>query len=178
MQVKLIPSPQGRTVPLPKRGTLLSAGYDLQANIDAPIILGPGEQRIIPTGIALNMSDDLFEELATGWNIGVAAFIQPRSGLGSKGLILGNTVGLIDADYQGELKVCLWNRLPERKPSELDQALAVPLGPYNTHIINPGDRIAQLYFQPVLFPQMDIVDQFSTYTERGAGGYGSTGVAA
>ncbi len=123
-----------------------SAGMDLRACIDAPITLEPGQTELIPTGIAIHIADP-----------GLAALILPRSGLGHKhGIVLGNLVGLIDSDYQGQLMVSCWNR----------SLVAFTL--------QPLDRIAQLVFTPVVQAQFMAVNEFAN-SERGAGGFGSTG---
>jgi len=123
-----------------------SAGMDLRACIDAPITLEPGQTELIPTGIAIHIADP-----------GLAALILPRSGLGHKhGIVLGNLVGLIDSDYQGQLMVSCWNR----------SLVAFTL--------QPLDRIAQLVFTPVVQAQFMAVNDFAN-SERGAGGFGSTG---
>ena len=133
---------------LPTYGTYGSAGVDLRAAITEPAWIAPGESVKIPLGIAIHINDPNY-----------AAMILPRSGLGSKGLVLGNLVGLIDSDYQGELSAAMWNRTTNE--------------PFT---INPLDRIAQLIFVPVVHAKFNIVDEFPTETERGRGGYGSTGV--
>ena len=131
---------------LPEYATQGSAGLDLRACIDAPQTLRAGESTLIPTGIAIHIA-----------NPNLAATILPRSGLGHKhGIVLGNLVGLIDSDYQGELMVSLWNR------SQADFTIA------------PLDRIAQMVIVPVVQARFDIVDDFAS-SERGAGGFGSTG---
>ena len=131
---------------LPEYATQGSAGLDLRACIDAPQTLRAGETALIPTGIAIHIA-----------NPNLAATILPRSGLGHKhGIVLGNLVGLIDSDYQGELMVSLWNR------SASDFTIA------------PLDRIAQMVIVPVVQAQFAIVDDFAS-SERGAGGFGSTG---
>ena len=136
----------GTTFPLPQHATPGSAGMDLRACIDAPLALAAGRTELIPTGIAIFIEDP-----------GLAAVLLPRSGLGHKnGIVLGNLVGLIDADYQGALMVSLWNR------SET---------PFT---INPGDRIAQLVFLPVVQAEFDVVADFAEST-RGSGGFGSSG---
>lgn len=134
-------------------GTPGSAGIDLRACIDAPIILERGgESVLIPTGIAVHIKDPNY-----------AAFILPRSGLGNKeGLVLGNLVGLIDSDYQGELFVSAWARPHGSKPAP---------------IIKHGDRIAQLIFQPIVHANFRWVSKFEEETQRGEGGFGSTGVS-
>ena len=130
----------------PVYGTPGAAGLDLRACVEAPLTLAPGETVLVPSGIAIHLADP-----------GLAAMILPRSGLGHKhGIVLGNLVGLIDSDYQGELKVSLWNR------SE------------TAFEINPLDRIAQLVVFPVLQVSMNIVEAF-TESRRAEGGFGSTG---
>lgn len=130
----------------PVYGTPGAAGLDLRACVEAPFTLAPGETVLVPSGIAIHLAD-----------AGLAAMILPRSGLGHKhGVVLGNLVGLIDSDYQGEIKVSLWNR--SDTPFE----------------INPLDRIAQLVVFPVLQVSMNIVEAF-TESSRAAGGFGSTG---
>ena len=130
----------------PVYGTPGAAGLDLRACIDAPLTLAPGETLLVPSGIAIHLADP-----------GLAAMILPRSGLGHKhGIVLGNLVGLIDSDYQGEIKVSLWNR--SETPFE----------------INPLERIAQLVVFPVLQVSMNIVQAFAE-SSRAEGGFGSTG---
>jgi len=138
----------------PHYGSEAAAGLDLHAALDAPVTLEPGvPARLIPTGIAIHIAD-------AGW----CGLVVPRSGLGHRaGLALGNTVGVIDADYQGPLTVSASNR-------------NAPGGPRIT--IAPGDRIAQLLFVPVARPAFAVVRAFSAATERGEGGYGSTGIGA
>lgn len=131
---------------LPHYATAGSAGLDLRACIDGPIVLSPGETRLIPTGMAIHVGDP-----------GYAALILPRSGLGHKhGLVLGNLVGLIDSDYQGELMVSAWNRG--------QQAFELA----------PMERLAQLVIVPVVQARFNIVDDFES-SARGSGGFGSTG---
>ena len=131
---------------LPAYATSGSAGLDLRACIDAPMILKPGQTELIPSGIAIHLEDP-----------GLAAMVLPRSGMGHKhGIVLGNLVGLIDSDYQGQILVSLWNR----------GAAAFTL--------NPMERIAQLIVIPVVQVGFNIVDDFAQST-RGAGGFGSTG---
>ena len=138
---------------LPKYQTEMAAAIDLFACIDAPLILLPQEAAVlIPSGIALHMD-----------SLELCAVILPRSGLGhKKGLLLGNSVGLIDADYTAQCFISVWNRNP---PSS-GQAITV----------NPGERIAQMMFLPVLRPQFKVVSEFSSPSQRGGGGFGSTGV--
>jgi deoxyuridine 5'-triphosphate nucleotidohydrolase len=136
----------GREFPLPQHATAGSAGMDLRACLDAPLVLLPGTTELIPTGISIYIADP-----------GLAAVLLPRSGLGHKsGIVLGNLVGLIDSDYQGPLMVSTWNR----------GAAAFT--------INPGDRIAQMVFVPVVQVGFEVVEDFSG-TARGAGGFGSSG---
>jgi dUTP pyrophosphatase len=138
----------GTEFPLPAHATSGSAGMDLRACIAAPIELAAGKAELIPTGISIYVEDP-----------GLAAVLLPRSGLGHKnGIVLGNLVGLIDSDYQGPLMVSCWNRGD---------------APFT---INPGDRIAQMVFVPVVQASFDIVTDFSQ-TERAGGGFGSSGRA-
>jgi dUTP pyrophosphatase len=131
---------------LPQYATEGSAGLDLRACIDQPLVLEPGATALVPTGLAIHLADP-----------GYAAMILPRSGLGHKnGIVLGNLVGLIDSDYQGQLMVSTWNR---------SQA---------TFTLQPMDRLAQLVVVPVLQVGFNVVEEFES-TERGAGGFGSTG---
>jgi dUTP pyrophosphatase len=131
---------------LPEYATEGSAGLDLRACIDQPLVLEPGATALVPTGLAIHLGDP-----------GYAAVILPRSGLGHKnGIVLGNLVGLIDSDYQGQLMVSTWNR------SQV------------TFTLQPMDRLAQLVVVPVLQVGFNVVEEFES-TERGAGGFGSTG---
>ncbi|WP_322056817.1 dUTP diphosphatase [Paraburkholderia sp. J63] len=131
---------------LPHYATPGSAGLDLRACLEAPLTLEPGETKLVPTGLAIHLDDP-----------GYAALILPRSGLGHKhGIVLGNLVGLIDSDYQGELMISTWNR------------------GHTTFTLNPLERLAQLVIVPVVQAQFNIVDEFEQ-SERGAGGFGSTG---
>ncbi len=136
---------------LPRFQTDMAAAVDLHACLEAPLALAAGAAAVlIPSGIALSIGD-----------AGIAALIVPRSGLGhKKGLVLGNSVGVIDADYQGPVMISAWNRNP---------AGTAPID------ILPGERIAQMLFVPVLRPEFLVTDQFSESTARGAGGFGSTG---
>ncbi|QKV53916.1 dUTP diphosphatase [Comamonas antarctica] len=134
---------------MPAYATPGSAGLDLRACLDAPLTLAPGEWQLVPTGMAIHLEDP-----------GYAAMILPRSGLGHKhGIVLGNLVGLIDSDYQGQLMVSAWNRSP------------------TAFTLQPMDRLAQLVIVPVVQPSFRIVDEFGAVSERGEGGYGSTGKA-
>jgi deoxyuridine 5'-triphosphate nucleotidohydrolase len=136
----------GREFPLPQHATAGSAGMDLRACIDAPLLLSPGAAELIPTGVSIHIEDP-----------GLAAMLLPRSGLGHKnGIVLGNLVGLIESDYQGPLMVSVWNRGSA------------------AFTINPGDRIAQMVIVPVVQVGFELVEDFSV-TERGAGGFGSSG---
>ncbi len=131
---------------LPGYATTGSAGLDLRACIDRPITLEPGQTELIPTGMAIHLDDP-----------GVAAMILPRSGLGHKhGIVLGNLVGLIDSDYQGQIFVSTWNRGK------------------TAFVLNPLERLAQLIIVPVVQVELDVVDDFAE-SSRGAGGFGSTG---
>ena len=144
IDVKLL-DPRLKDAP-PQYATSGAAGLDLRACIDTAIKLHPGETHLIPAGIAIHLADP-----------GLAAMILPRSGLGHKhGIVLGNLVGLIDSDYQGEIFVSTWNRGHE------------------TFTINPMDRLAQLVVVPVVQVAFNVVDDF-TQSQRGAGGFGSTG---
>jgi dUTP pyrophosphatase len=136
----------GTEIPLPKRATSGSAGLDLRACIEQAIDLPPGATELIPTGIAIHLADP-----------GLAAVIVPRSGLGHRhGIVLGNLVGLIDSDYQGELLISCWNR--GQKPFRIE----------------PGERIAQLVVVPVVPVEFEVVESFEE-SRRGAGGFGHTG---
>ncbi|MEZ5646544.1 MAG: dUTP diphosphatase [Burkholderiaceae bacterium] len=134
---------------LPSYATPGSAGLDLRACLDEPLTLAPNAWQLVPTGMAIHLDDP-----------GYAALILPRSGLGHKhGIVLGNLVGLIDSDYQGQLMVSAWNRSPT---------------PFT---IEPMERIAQLVVVPVVQASFRLVSDFAAASERGAGGYGSTGRA-
>lgn len=147
IDLKILDPRLGREFPLPGYATAHSAGMDLRALCDAPLTLAPGEAQLVPTGMAIHLGDP-----------GLCAVILPRSGLGHRqGLVLGNLVGLIDADYQGPLMVSLWNR---------GQA---------PQVVTPGDRIAQLVLMPVVRAGFRIVEQFEE-SARGAGGFGHTGL--
>ena len=135
----------GKDWPIPEIGTLGSAGVDLRACVSEAVTLAPGETLLIGTGIAIYIEDP-----------GLCAMILPRSGLGHRGLVLGNLVGLIDSDYQGELKISIWNRAAELQ------------------IIEPGERIAQMIITPVIQPNFIEVDDFNA-SGRGEGGFGHTG---
>ena len=140
-----------RTWGLPRYQSEMAAAIDLHACLDAPLVLtAQSAAQFVPAGIAIHIADP-----------NVAAIIVPRSGLGhSKGLVLGNLVGVLDADYTGPVLISVWNR---NAPG------SAPI------VIEPGDRIAQLMFVPVLRPQFEVVEEFSALSLRGAGGFGSTG---
>jgi dUTP pyrophosphatase len=136
----------GTAFPLPQYASAGSAGMDLRACLDVPLVLAAGQAELIPTGLAIYVEDP-----------GLAALLLPRSGLGHKqGIVLGNLVGLIDSDYQGPLMVSCWNRGA------------------SAFIVNPGDRIAQLVIVPVVQAEFELVEDFAA-TARGAGGFGSSG---
>lgn len=146
IELKILDSRLGNTIPLPHYATQGSAGLDLRACLDHALTLNPNQAELISTGLAIHIADP-----------GMAATILPRSGLGHKhGIVLGNMVGLIDSDYQGPLMISCWNRGSK---------------PYK---IEPGERIAQLVIVPILKACFHIVDGFQK-TERGEGGFGSTG---
>jgi len=145
-QVKILDKRLGNEIPLPHYGTEGSAGLDLRACLEDTLVLEPGETKLIPTGMSIYIEDN-----------GLAAMILPRSGLGHKhGIVLGNLVGLIDSDYQGELMVSCWNRGNT---------------PFTMEV---GERIAQLVIVPVVQAEFNLVDEFEA-TDRGEGGFGSTG---
>ena len=147
VEFKVLDARLGKDFPLPDYATAASAGMDLRALCDAPVTLAPGEAQLLATGLAIHIGD-----------ASLCAVILPRSGLGHKqGLVLGNLVGLIDADYQGPLMVSLWNR------------------GQNPQVIQPGDRIAQLVFLPVVRIGLRQVENFEQ-SARGEGGFGHTGV--
>lgn len=146
IQLKILDPRIGKDFPLPQYTTDGSAGMDLRACLDGPLTLRPGETQLIPTGIAIHISDPR-----------LAAVLLPRSGLGHKhGVVLGNLVGLIDSDYQGQLLVSCWNRGSE---------------PFT---IQPGERITQMVFVPVVRAAFEVVEEFET-SRRGEGGFGHTG---
>lgn len=146
IQVKIVDERIGTQFPLPKYATAGSAGLDLCACVAESVSIRPGTTKLIPSGIAIHIEDH-----------NLAAVIIPRSGLGHKhGIVLGNLVGLIDSDYQGQIMVSCWNRGQE------------------AYTINPGDRIAQLVIVPVVQADFEIVDKFDP-TARGAGGFGHSG---
>lgn len=146
LQVKVLDARIGTEFPLPSYATTGSAGLDLRACLSEPITLAAGETQLIGTGLAIYIQDPAY-----------AGLVLPRSGLGHKhGIVLGNLVGLIDSDYQGELMLSCWNR------------------GQTTFTIQPGERLAQYVLVPVLQAQLTIVDEFVA-TERGAGGFGHSG---
>ncbi len=146
IQLRVLDARIGREFPLPAYATDGSAGVDLRACVGENLLLKPGQTTLVPTGIAMHIADP-----------GLAAVILPRSGLGHKnGIVLGNLVGLIDSDYQGQLMVSCWNRGTE------------------AFIIEPGVRLAQMVFVPVVQVDFEVVGEF-TASERGGGGFGHTG---
>ncbi|HHJ17816.1 MAG TPA: dUTP diphosphatase [Gammaproteobacteria bacterium] len=148
IQLKILDPRIGSDYPFPDYATDGSAGMDLRACLDQTLVLEPGCTELLPTGIAIHIADP-----------GLAAVLLPRSGLGHKhGIVLGNLVGLIDSDYQGQLLVSCWNRGKD------------------TFSIEPGERIAQMVFVPVVRAGFEVVEEFAD-SERGAGGFGHTGRA-
>ncbi|MEJ1960535.1 MAG: dUTP diphosphatase [Gammaproteobacteria bacterium] len=146
LKVRILDARIGKEFPLPQYATSGSAGMDLRACIDAPLVLEAGKSELLPTGLSIYVEDP-----------GLAAVILPRSGLGHKhGVVLGNLVGLIDSDYQGPLMVSVWNRGRE------------------AYTVQPGERIAQLIVVPVVQVELEVVDDFAA-TSRGAGGFGHSG---
>jgi dUTP pyrophosphatase len=146
IQLKILDSRVGTDFPLPEHATEGSAGVDLRACLDAPLEIKPGQTELIPTGMAVYIEDP-----------GLAAMILPRSGLGHKqGIVLGNLVGLIDSDYQGQLFVSCWNRSSE------------------SFTLEPGLRLAQMVIVPVVQADFEVVEEFDD-SERGVGGFGHTG---
>ena len=146
IELKILDPRIGQEFPLPAYATPGSAGLDLRACLDAAIELAPGATTLLQTGLAIHIADP-----------GLCATILPRSGLGHKhGIVLGNLVGLIDSDYQGQLMVSVWNRSQ------------------TAFTVQPGERIAQLVFLPVVQASFQVVDEFDT-SERGEGGFGSSG---
>ena len=147
IEVKILDKRIGKEFPMPEYATAGSAGLDLSALVEKQTLLEAGDTLLIPTGIAIHIGDPE-----------IAAVILPRSGLGHKhGIVLGNLVGLIDSDYQGQLYVSCWNRSKKS---------------FN---INPGDRIAQLVFVPIIQTTFEVVDEFDL-SHRGEGGFGHTGL--
>jgi dUTP pyrophosphatase len=146
LQAKILDARLGQQFPLPEYATSGSAGLDLRAMLQVDTVLEPGQTLLIPTGLSIHIGDP-----------NLAALVLPRSGLGHKhGIVLGNLVGLIDSDYQGELMVSCWNR------------------GQTTFTIEVGERIAQLMLVPVIQAQFELVEQFDS-SERGAGGFGHSG---
>jgi dUTP pyrophosphatase len=146
LDVRILDARLGREFPLPEYATAASAGMDLRAMVEAPLTLEAGATALVPSGLAIHIADP-----------GLAAVVLPRSGLGHKhGIVLGNLVGLIDADYQGALMLSVWNR---------SQA---------AFTIQPGDRLAQLVLVPIVRAELNLVDEFVA-SDRGAGGFGHTG---
>ena len=147
IEVKLLDPRFGDEWPLPTYATEASAGLDLRAALEAPLVLGPGETALLPSGIAIHLADPH-----------LCAVVLPRSGLGHRhGIVLGNGTGLIDADYQGSLLISVWNRSQE------------------SFTIQPGDRVAQLVVLPITRVSLQVVDTFAD-SARGEGGFGHTGV--
>jgi dUTP pyrophosphatase len=148
LKIRILDHRIGKEFPLPHYATAGSAGLDLRACLDAPLTLVPGQAELVPTGIAIHLDDP-----------GLAAVLLPRSGLGHKhGIVLGNLVGLIDSDYQGQVMVSCWNR------GKADFTIA------------PGERIAQMVVLPVVQVDFEIVENFAE-SHRGAGGFGSSGTS-
>lgn len=148
LQMRILDARLGREFPLPSYATDGSAGVDLRACLQEPLTLNPGASELIPSGLAIHIGDPT-----------LAAIVLPRSGLGHKhGIVLGNLVGLIDSDYQGQLFVSCWNR------------------GQSAFTIQPGERIAQLVLVPVVQVEFEIVDEFVA-SHRGAGGFGSSGTS-
>jgi dUTP pyrophosphatase len=146
IQLKLLDPRLGDEFPMPHYASAGAAGMDMRACVDAPLEISPGETRLIPTGMAIHIEE-----------AGLAAMLLPRSGLGHKhGIVLGNLVGLIDSDYQGQVFISCWNRGSE---------------PFT---VQPGERIAQMVVVPVVHANFEVVEEFTT-TERGEGGFGHTG---
>lgn len=146
IDVKILDARVGKEFPLPTYATSGSAGLDLRACLDSAVVLTPGETTLLPTGLAIHIADP-----------SLAAVILPRSGLGHKhGIVLGNLVGLIDSDYQGQLMVSVWNRGNV------------------AFTIEPGERIAQMVFVPVVQAEFNLVEDFDV-TDRGEGGFGHSG---
>ncbi len=147
VETKIVNPLIGTKFPLPEYATDGSAGIDIRACIDSPIIIHPGETKLIGSGLAIHIKDP-----------NITAVMVPRSGLGIKnGIVLGNLCAVIDSDYLGEVGVGIWNRSSE------------------AYTIEPGDRICQMLFVPVIRAEFRIVTEFSESTERGTGGFGHTG---
>jgi len=147
INIKILDNRLGDVFPIPNYASIGSAGLDLRACVDEPLELAPGDTKLIPTGFAMHLDDP-----------SLAAVLLPRSGLGVKhGIVLGNLVGLIDSDYQGQVFVCVWNRTTDK-----------------TYVIQPGGRICQMVIVPIVQVKLNIVDDFVT-TDRGVSGFGSSG---
>ena len=147
LEVKLLDPRYGDSWPMPAYATEASAGLDLRAALDAPLVLAPGDAALVPSGLAIHLADP-----------SLCAMVLPRSGLGHRhGIVLGNGTGLIDADYQGPLLISLWNR------------------GHAPFTIEPGDRVAQLVVVPIVRASLQVVDTFEE-SARGSGGFGHTGV--
>ena len=146
IELKILDSRLGKTIPLPNYATDGSAGLDMRACIDEPLTVNPGDTELVPTGLAIHIGES-----------DLAAVLLPRSGLGHKhGLVLGNLTGLIDSDYQGQVFISCWNRSSK------------------AYVIEPGERIAQMVFVPVEQVRFVVVDEFEN-SERGDGGFGHSG---
>ena len=146
LQVRILDPRIGAEFPLPEYATAASAGMDLRAMVETPLQLAPGATALVSSGIAIHIADP-----------GLAAVVLPRSGLGHKhGIVLGNLVGLIDADYQGPLMLSVWNRA------------------HDAFTIQPGDRLAQLVLVPIVRAELELVNEFAA-SDRGSGGFGHTG---
>jgi dUTP pyrophosphatase len=146
IQLKILDPRLGDEFPMPHYASGGAAGMDMRACVDGPLEISPGETQLIPTGMAIHIEEP-----------GLAAMLLPRSGLGHKhGIVLGNLVGLIDSDYQGQVFISCWNRGSE------------------SFTVQPGERIAQMVIIPVVHADFEVVEEF-TATERGAGGFGHTG---
>jgi len=146
IELKILDPRIGESIPLPHYATDGSAGMDMRACIDEPIVVAPGETVLIPTGLAIHVADS-----------SLAAVLLPRSGLGHKhGLVLGNLTGLIDSDYQGQVFISCWNRSSK------------------SYEVQPAERIAQMVFVPVEQVELKVVEEFDA-SERGAGGFGHSG---
>ena len=147
IELKILDSRIGKSIPLPHYATDGSAGLDMRACIDAPLTVGPGDTELVPTGLAIHIGDKR-----------LAAVLLPRSGLGHKhGLVLGNLTGLIDSDYQGQVFISCWNRSTK------------------AYEIKPGERIAQMVFVPVEQVRFELVEEFQD-SDRGDGGFGHSGI--
>jgi dUTP pyrophosphatase len=146
IQLRVLDKRLGKEFPMPHYATEGAAGMDLRACVEAALDIAPGETHLIPTGLAMHIEES-----------GLAAMLLPRSGLGHKhGIVLGNLVGLIDSDYQGQVFVSVWNRGKE------------------SFTVQPGERIAQMVIVPVVHAEFEVVEEF-TASERGEGGFGHTG---